>query len=507
MLQWFEDQKSSVINHPIALPLLLIFLSILFLPWLSGIWVTLKYKLPPSPPRFPVIGHLHYLGTLPHRSLRALSHKYGPLMLLHLGVTPTLVVSSAKMARELMKTHDIIFSDRPNTKAAKEFGGKGVIFAPYGEYWRQMKKICVIDLLSVKKVQSFRYVRDEEIKDMVKNIKELCLLEKNVNLGDLIVGVTNNIISRAALGKRLEGKERIVLIKETNDLFEAFNFEDLFPGCGWIDVFTGITRKLKKTSRALHSLLDKVINEHMASLKTNAQSDRKDMVDLLLEAENDLSLGVEFTRDGHRAVILDMFGAGTETTSTTLEWVMVELLTHPNVMNKLQDEVRRVVGTKSMIDEDDITQMDYLKCVIKESLRLHPPIALSVPRVSATSTDIEGYHIPAKTRVLINLWAICRDPKTWARPDEFIPERFLNNPVDYRGAHFEFIPFGAGRRACPGIAFGIASVESILANFIYWFDWELAGGANKIDIDTTESFGISLHLKHPLVLVPRSHFS
>ncbi|KAL5727845.1 hypothetical protein ACHQM5_000990 [Ranunculus cassubicifolius] len=145
--------------------------------------------------------------------------------------------------------------------------------------------------------------------------------------------------------------------------------------------------------------------------------------------------------------------------------------------------------------------MDYLKCVIKESLRLHPPLVLSLPRVSTAGIDIEGYHIPAKTRVLVNLWGICRDPKAWDRPDEFIPERFKNNLVDYKGVHFEFIPFGAGRRVCPGITFSITSVESIIANLIYWFDWELTG-----DIDTTESSGLSAHLKHPLVLVPSSHF-
>ncbi|KAL5728398.1 hypothetical protein ACHQM5_001489 [Ranunculus cassubicifolius] len=470
----------------------------------------MKFKLLPSPPRLPFIGHLHCLGSLPHRSLRALSQKYAPIMLLHLGVNPTLVVSSAKMAREIMKTHDAIFSDRPTIKGAKEvvYGGKDVAFAPYGEYWRQMKKICVTDLLSVKRVlQSFRYVREEEITDMVNNIKGLCLLGMDVKIGDLLAGVTNNIISRATFGKRLEGRERTELIKEMVGQFGMFSFEDLFPSLGWIDGLTGLSSRMRKTARALHNLLDEVIEEHMQFLKTDAQDDRKDMVDLLLKVENDPTLGVEFTRDSHRAVLTNMLTGGTESISTTLEWIMAELLTHPNVMNKLQNGVRRIVGTKGRIDEDDISQMDYVKCVIKESLRLHPPTALSLPRVSTTSTYIEGYHIPAKTRVIVNIWAICRDPKAWDRPNEFIPERFANSLVDYKGAHFEFIPFGAGRRICPGIAFSIASLESILTNLIYWFDWEYTSGANRMDVNKSERSGISVHLKHPLVLVPRSHFA
>ncbi|KAL5718038.1 hypothetical protein ACHQM5_010979 [Ranunculus cassubicifolius] len=503
------NQENSWINHPLSLSLLVTIFSIFFCFWLNGAWVPKKFKLPPSPQRFPLIGHLHCLGMLPHRSLQALSKKFGPLMLLQLGFNPTLVVSSAEMGREIMKTHDIIFSDRPIIKAVNEFfyGGKDVSFAPYGEYWRQMRKICVTDLLSVKKVQSFRPVRDEEISDMVNSIKESCLLKKDVNIGHLIVGVTNNLISRAALGNRVEGKEKIELIRETVNLFGAFSFGDLFHPLGWIDMLTGLNKRMRNTAKALHSLLDEVIEAHLKCPKTDAQCDKKDMVDLLLDAEKDPTLGVEFTRDGHRSVILDMFIAGTETTQTTLEWLMAELVSHPHVLNKLQDEVRRVVGTKHKINEEDIYQMEYLKCVIKEGLRLHPPIVLSMPRVTTASVEIEGYHIPAKTRVLVNIWAICRDPKTWDKPDEFIPERFLNNSVDYKGAHFEFIPFGAGRRGCPAIAFSIASLESILANLVYWFNWESIGGQDKMDIDTSEAFGITVTLKHPLLLAPSFHFS
>lgn len=403
-----------------------------------------------------------------------------------------------------MKTHDTVFSSRPVVKASMEFlyGGKDLVFAPYGDHWRQMRKICATNLFNAKRVQIFRDVADEETTIMVNKIKRLSSLREDVNLSEIILGVNNNIISRTTIGKCLEQKEGAKMFSEVANLFGAINFEDLFPSLRWIDLVTGLTRRMRKTSRQAHNLLDEVIEEHLTS-----KSERKDLVDILLQCENDSTLGTEFTRENMRSVLLDMFVGGTDTSYTTVEWAMAELLTHPSVMKKLQEEVRRVVGLKSKVEKDDINQMCYLTCVIKEALRLHPPLVLSIPRESTASAVVGGYHIPAKTRVLTNLWAISRDPKIWDSPNEFIPERFLNSSVDFRGKDFEFIPFGAGRRGCPGLAFGVISVEYILINLLYWFDWELAGGANNVDIDMTEAFGLSVRLKNALHLVPISHFT
>lgn len=508
MLQWLQTHLKPLINHPVPPFFLLSGSSLLLILWLKGVCANKKFRLPPSPLSLPIIGHLHYLGEFPPRSLQSLSRKYGPLMLLQMGFTPTLVVSSAEMAKELMKTHDIVFSNRPAFKASREYlyGGKDIIFGPYSEYWRQMRKVCAMDLFSVKRVQSFRYVRDEETSIMVRKIKESHLLMKDVNLSELILGVTNNIISRITAGGSLERKGAAKLIQTVVEQFGAFCVEDLFPSFGWVDALTGLTRKMKENSKAVHILLDEVIEEHLMSKEKNVHSDTKDLVDILLEYETKQSLGVEFTRENVRSIILDMFAAGTDTTYVTLEWAMAELVTHPDEMNKVQKEVRNVVGGKANVDEDDIHNMVYLNCVIKETLRMHPPVPLSVPRESTESANIEGYHIPAKTKVLVNLWAISRDPRYWDRPDEFIPERFINSSVNFKGMDFEFIPFGAGRRGCPGLTFGIVSAESILANLLYWFDWELVGGKKHKNLDMTEAFGLTVRLKTPLQLVPISHF-
>lgn len=201
-----------------------------------------------------------------------------------------------------------------------------------------------------------------------------------------------------------------------------------------------------------------------------------------------------------------MFAAGTDTTFTALEWVMSELLRHPRVMKKLQNEVRGIARNKTEITEDDLVGMHHLKAVIKENLRLHPPAPLLVPRVSTQDVKIKGYDIKANTQVIVNAWTIGRDPKSYNNPEEFEPERFLNSAIDYKGDSFQYIPFGAGRRGCPGIQFALAVKEIALANLVHRFDWTLPVGVRGEDLDMSESTGASIHRKYPLkaVAIPYS---
>ena len=198
-----------------------------------------------------------------------------------------------------------------------------------------------------------------------------------------------------------------------------------------------------------------------------------------------------------------MFVGGSDTASTALEWAMTELIKNPTTMEKVQEEIRRVVGNNSILNEYDINQMSYLKCVIKETLRLHPPTPLLVPREAAFGAKLGGFDIPPKTTVLVNAWAIQRDTTFWERPEDFIPERFENNEVDFKGQDFQFIPFGGGRRGCPGIFFGVASLEYVLANVLYWFDWKLPRDCeSNQELDMSETYGITVTKKVPLYLEP-----
>ena len=202
-----------------------------------------------------------------------------------------------------------------------------------------------------------------------------------------------------------------------------------------------------------------------------------------------------------------MFLGGTDTTATTIEWMMAELLKHPNIMKKVQEEVRNVVGKKSKVDVDDINKMDYLKCVIKETFRLHPAVPLLLPRETSANIKLGGYDVPSDVTVFINVWAIQRDPNWWEKPEEFIPERFENSSVDFKGQDFQFIPFGFGRRGCPGLLFGVASVEYVIANLLYLFDWKLPAGEIGENLDISELYGLTVNKKVPLHVLPISHLS
>lgn len=390
-------------------------------------------------------------------------------------------------------------------------------FAPYGEYWRQARKICALELFSVKRVESFQYVRDEEIDVLINRIRKSCVNNggsgsEGVDLGLLFFQTSNNIVSRCVLGEKFEdenGKSRFGEIsRRTMVLLTAFCVGDFFPSFGWIfDVIRGFDGELKNCFKILDEFFSKVVEEHKEKIIRAGGIDihdesRKDFLDIMLQLQRDGMIDYHFSLDNLKAIVLDMFVGGSDTTATGLEWTMTELMRKPRIMKKVQEEIRTIIGVKSKIEAEDIQKMEYMQCVIKESLRLHPPVPLLVPRETTTDVEIEGYHIPSKTRVFVNAWAIQRDPQSWDNPNEFIPERFMDkiNSADYKGQHFEYIPFGSGRRKCPGLSFGIASFEFALANLLYWFDWKLPNGCESLDVE--EANGLTVHKKISLILNP-----
>jgi cytochrome P450 len=414
-------------------------------------------------------------------------------------------------------------------------------FAPFGEYWRKVRKISVQELLGPKTVQSFHYVREEEAAGLIDKIRFACHSGTSVNLSEMLISVSNDIVSRCVVGRKADKEggnskfgelTRTVMVQLT-----AFSFGDLFPYLGWMDTLTGLIPRLKATSRTLDSLLDQVIEEHRSLESDGDRCAQTDFLQALLQLQKNGKLDVQLTRDNIIAVVLvslttshskikisclccfrflnflehqpchfeksqDMFVGGTDTSSTMMEWAIAELVRNQTIMRKAQEEVRRIVGKKSKVEANDIEEMGYLKCIIKETLRLHPPAPLLVPRETSASVELGGYFIPPKTRVIVNAFAIQRDPSFWDRPDEFLPERFENNPVDFKGQDFQFIPFGSGRRGCPGALFGVTAVEFMIANLLYWFDWRLPDGATQEELDMSEICGMTAYKKTPLLLVP-----
>ncbi|KAE9610104.1 putative cytochrome P450 [Lupinus albus] len=494
----------------------LFFFLLLFLlfKWYSN--SSSNQNLPPSPPKFPILGNLHQIGLFPHKTFQTLAKQYGHMMLLHFGRVPVLVVSSADAAREIMKTHDRVFASRPTMKMSNIilYDSKDVAAAKYGEYWRQIRSICVLHLLSVKRVQSLFSVRGEEVALFMEKIRNSSYSSTPVNLSESLSTLTNDIICRATLGRkygRESGKEFKKMMMEFNELGGSFVIGDYIPWFDWLTHLSGLYARAKRVAKQFDDLMEEIVEEHKNRQKganNNSHDDpsdsehHNDFVDVLLWIQRTNAAGFPVDRTTIKALTLDMFIAGTDTTSTFLEWAMTELIRHPNVMKKLQDEGRNVAGGDRVhITEQDLGHMPYLKAVVKETLRLRVPIPLLVPRESMQDIKLQGYHIAAGTRVIINAWAIARDPTYWDEPEEFKPERFMDSSIDVKGNDFQLIPFGAGRRSCPGIAFAMAVNEIVLANLVHQFDWALPGGVAGETFDMSETFGLTMHRKIPLVAV------
>ncbi|KAK8985434.1 hypothetical protein V6N11_068690 [Hibiscus sabdariffa] len=445
-------------------------------------------------------------NSYPHVFLWKLSQKYGSLLYLQLGWKPTIVVSSAKMAEEVLKTHDLDFCSRPDQRAIRRlsYNALDLTFTPYNDYWREMRKLCVVHLFS--RVQQYRPIREDEVSRLMDKICRLSADSKPVNLSEALMYLSNTIICRLGFGKRYdeEGAEKSRfhgLLNETQALLTSFCFSDYFPLMGWVDRLTGFHNRLEKTFKELDTFYQELIDEHIDPDRPKLEEN--DIIDVLLQISKDSSFPFDLTTDHIKAILMNVFVAGTDSSAATVTWVMTFLMKNPKYLKRAQAEVRSFIGKKGFLKEDDIQSLTYLKAVIKETFRLQPTTPLLVSRETLRKCNVGGNEVPAKSLVYVNAWAIGRDPEVWENPEEFCPERFIGSSIDYKGQHFELIPFGAGRRICPGMRMGVATVELALANLLYKFDWEMPTGMNEEDLDFDALPGIATHKKNDLILVAR----
>ncbi|KAF7094910.1 hypothetical protein CFC21_097180 [Triticum aestivum] len=481
-------------------------------------------RLPPGPWNLPVIGSLHHLVATklpPHRALLRLSRRHGPLMLLRLGEVPNVIVSTPEAAMLVLKTNDLTFATRTSGPTLDVVGSasEGIIFAPYGEHWRQMRKICVVELLSAMQVRRIQSIMQAEIAHLVESVVTASSASPSgsavVDVGKGLARLTNSVIARAVFGGKSRQQEAYLRELDVMAVLGGgFSLVDLFPSSRLVRWLSSSGRAMRRLHSRMQSILGDIIQDRKETKVPNGASDaatardNEDLLDVLLRLGKEDTLSFPLTSDIISAVIFDIFSAATDTTAATLEWAMAELVRNPQAMARAKLEVRQTLGHRrsSTITSGDLAGLHYLRMVVKETLRLHPSAPL-IHRASQENCRVMGYDIPKGTAVMINAFAVGRDTAHWgADAAEFRPERFEGVSVEYssQGPHMEFIPFGAGRRQCPGGLFATTMLELVLANLLYHFDWAIPGGAGPETLDMGEVFGIIVHTRSSLHLQPSS---
>ncbi|XP_059623754.1 cytochrome P450 CYP82D47-like [Cornus florida] len=475
----------------------------------------------------PIIGHLHLLvgGQLTHKLFGALADKCGPAFTLRLGSHESLVISSWEMARECFTVHDKVFSTRPSISASKLLGYDFAMFgfAPYGPYWREMRKIATLELLSNRRIDMIKHTRASEVETSIRELYELwadkggakggVLVDMKQWFGDL----SNNTIVQMVGGKRYfgnsdecdKGERRRYkkVMRNFGYLFGVFVLSDEIPFLGWLD-WGGYKKAMKSTAKELEALIGGWLEEHKQKrLLGEKGKGEQDFMDVMLNILEDAKISGFDTDTINKATCLNLILAGSDTTMVTLTWALALLLNNRHVLEKAQYELDTHVGKDRHVDESDIKDLVFLQAIVKETLRLYPTVPIIGLRAAMEACTLSsGYQVPAGTRLMVNAWKIHRDERVWSEPHEFRPERFLtkHKDVDVRGQNFELIPFGSGRRSCPGISLALQTVHLTLASLLHCHD--IAKPSHK-DVDMTESLGLTNLKATPLevLLTPRLH--
>lgn len=452
-----------------------------------------------------MIGSIHHLvGDLPHRALRDLSRRHGPMMSLKFGEVPFIIASSPEAAKDVMKTHDTIFATRPQSEIMKVITGKGqgLVFAPYGDQWRELRKTCIRELLSTKQVQSFRAIREEEAARLVRSIASL-QGRRLVNLSQEIARYATDASLHIIMGDRFQDQADYDKFQYYQDqgfhLASSFCLANLCPSLRLGRTLSKTVRRAEMYREEMFEFIGGLIHEHQERRLHKMPPCQEDLIDVLLKIQRgESSLQCPAVSMGTiKFLVFDLLAGGSETVATVLQWAMAELMRNPTAMSKVQAEVRGAFTGKMKVTEEGLSDLTYLQFVIKETLRLHIPGPLFM-RECQESCKVMGYDVPKGSKILLNLWAIGRDPKYWDEPETFKPERFETDARDFKGNCFEFMPFGSGRRMCPGMSFGLANIELALASLLFYFDWSLPVGVHPAELDMTESMGVTVQKKEDL---------
>ncbi|KAL4576012.1 hypothetical protein LXL04_012100 [Taraxacum kok-saghyz] len=470
---------------------------------------------------WPIVGHWNLFGGssgLPHIALGSMAVKHGPIFTVRLGIRKVLVVNSWEIAKEIFTTHDVNISSRPKFTAAKILGYNYAMFGitSYGPYWREMRKIASLQLLSSRRLEQLKHVRVSELESSIKTMHELWK-EKRDAKGKVLVDMKKwfgeldmNVMLRMVVGKRCSGVENTEEDKEMNRYNEVFReffrllglfvVGDTLPFLGWLDL-GGHVNGMKRVAEEIDCITGKWLEEH----KRKRDSGENDYMDVMISAVETGGLQ-DYDHDAIiKSTCLDIIASSADTVTTMLTWTLSLLLNNLFALQKAQEEIDKYVGKDRQVNDSDITKLVYLQAIVKETLRLYPAAPLGAVREFSEDCTVAGYHVPKGTWLMVNIWKIQQDPQIWSDPSEFRPERFLSGihtHVDVKGTNYELIPYGAGRRMCPGLAFSLQMLHIVLATLLQNFD---VSSPNDAPVDMSGSVGLVNAKASPLEvqIVPR----
>ncbi|XP_059657461.1 flavonoid 3'-monooxygenase CYP75B137-like [Cornus florida] len=507
---WWR-QSNNIANHELACILVMLALLLPVVLTISRCARRGDPPLPPGPLGLPLVGSLPFLDPELHTYFASLARTYGPIFTLWLGNKVSIVITSPAMAREVLRDHDATFANRPVVSiATKEspLGGVDIVWTPYGPEWRMLRRVCVQKLLSNATLDSFYTLRRSEVRRTVRDFYHQVGLP--VKFGEQIFPIFLNVITNMLWGGTVTGKEKAELgaefgenIRQMFDILAKPNISDFVPTLTRFDL-QGIQKQMKVNAQWFDQIFNTLNDQHIKMDREGKSKESKDFFQFLLQLRDEDDAKMPLTMSHIKALLVDMVVGGTDTTASTVEFTMTELMNKPEVMRNVQQELDTVVGEDNTVEESHIHKLPYLHAVMKEVLRLHPPVPLMVPHCPSETCMVGGYTIPKGARVFVNVWAIHRDPSVWESPSEFVPERFLNGKWDYSGNDFSYIPFGSGRRICAGITMAERMFMFLVASLLHSFDWKLPEGEK---LDFSEKFGIVVKKKVPLVAIPTPRLS
>ncbi|KAK6943957.1 Cytochrome P450 [Dillenia turbinata] len=476
------------------------------------LWPKRPRNFPPGPRGWPMIGNMLELSKFPHREMVALKEKYGPVVGLRVGASNIIVILSADVAANFFKNHDAEFADRfvPDVTKCRDFHKGSLSLAPYGTPWRVLRRIGTMEMLVGRRLNVTAPIRRKCVDQMLFQIENEARNLKPIHVPQLLFYTSFNILGNMIFSRNLldpSCKDVSGLCKAIKGMLELSavpNLADAYPWLGRLDL-QGLRCRMNNALDEAIGIASRFVQERKEERQMRVEQNRpKDFLDVLLDYEGDgKEEPADFSEHTINIFILELFVGGADTTSVTIDWVMSELLCKPECMAKVKDELNRVVGPNNKLEESHIDELHYLQAVVKETLRLHPPVPFLVPRKAIKDTKFMGYDIPKDTEVFVNAWAIGRDEDNWAEPNCFNPERFLGSKMDYKGQHYEFIPFGSGRRMCMGLPLAHRMLHFISGSLLHCFDWELEKSVTRDMMDVEKMRVLTLRKAEDLQVMAK----